>query len=100
MSLPEVLLRQELRKKAAGARFRRQHPMGPYILDFYCAEAKLVIEVDGISHDMGDRAERDEARDAWLKEQGLKVHRISAKDVLRDPVAVADSIRRLCEERG
>jgi very-short-patch-repair endonuclease len=100
MSLPEVLLWRELRRKAAGVRFRRQHPVGPYILDFYCPEAKLVIEIDGTSHDMGGRPQRDDARDRWLAEQGLRVQRIAAAVVLKDPVAVADTIRRLCEERG
>jgi very-short-patch-repair endonuclease len=90
MSLPEVLLWRELRKRAAGVRFRRQHAIGAYVADFYCPEAKLVVEIDGISHDMGDRPERDEQRVSWL----------AASEVLKDPAAVADSIRRLCEKCG
>jgi very-short-patch-repair endonuclease len=39
--------------------FRRQHPVGPYVLDFYCAKARLAVEVAGIAHDMGDRAQRE-----------------------------------------
>jgi very-short-patch-repair endonuclease len=52
MSLPEVVLWQALRRgQVAGLRFRRQHPIGPYILDFYCLSARLAIEVDGFAHD-------------------------------------------------
>jgi very-short-patch-repair endonuclease len=100
MSLPEVLLWRELRKRAAGVRFRRQHAIGAYVADFYCPEAKLVVEIDGISHDMGDRPERDEQRVSWLSAHGLAVWRIAASEVLKDPAAVADSIRRLCEKCG
>ena len=100
MSLPEVLLWRLLKNKAAGVRFRRQHPIGPYILDFYCPELKLAVEVDGIAHDMGDRPQRDEARDAWLSDRKLRIIRIPAADVLKDATAVAESIRLLCSERG
>jgi len=55
MSLPEVLLWQQLRKRDQGLRFRRQHPAGPYVLDFYCPSIKLAVEVDGEAHARGDR---------------------------------------------
>ena len=51
--------------------FRRQHPIGPYVIDFYCAKAWLAIEIDGMSHDMGDRPYSDAQRDAWLRERGV-----------------------------
>jgi very-short-patch-repair endonuclease len=52
MSLPEIVLWQVLRKRGlSGLRFRRQHPVGPYILDFYCPAARLAIEVEGLAHD-------------------------------------------------
>ncbi len=84
MSLPELLLWRELRKRPGEFKFRRQHPAGVYVLDFFCAEAKLAIEIDGAAHDMGDRPERDERRDRWLAEQGVAVLRIVAQDVLMD----------------
>lgn len=85
MTLPEVVLWQALRKRQlVRAHFRRQHPMGPYILDFYCAAARLAIEVDGRGHELLDRAHRDERRDAWLTRRGISVIRIPAADVLRD----------------
>jgi very-short-patch-repair endonuclease len=63
--------------------FRRQHPIGPYILDFYCAAAKLAVEIDGEGHGMGDRPQRDERRDAWLAERGVTTLRVPAVDVMR-----------------
>jgi very-short-patch-repair endonuclease len=92
MSLPEVLLWQRLRRSPAGVRFRKQHPIDPYVADFYCSAAKLVIELDGISHDLGNRPSRDEMRDAFLREHGYRLFRIAATEVLRDPDGVAESI--------
>jgi very-short-patch-repair endonuclease len=95
MSLPEVLLWQQLRGQSE-AKFRRQHPLGPYVFDFYCAKARVCVEVDGIAHDMGDRANRDAARDEWLRGQGIEVVRVPASEVLSDPVAVAEALVRYC----
>jgi len=94
LSLPERLLWVRLRK--AEVRIRKQHPIGPYVLDFYCASRKLAIEVDGMAHDMGDRPRRDDVRTAWLAQQGVQVLRIAAKDVLADPDSIADGLIRLC----
>jgi very-short-patch-repair endonuclease len=84
MSLPEVLLWQQLRKKVGGVQFRRQHPAGPYVLDFFCATVNLAIEVDGEAHNRGDRTQRDANRDEWLQRQGIRVLRIPAADVLKN----------------
>ncbi len=82
LSPPEVLLWSRLRQRAPGKPvFRRQHPIGPYVLDFYCAKARLAVELDGMSHDMGDRSERDRRRDAWLKTHGITVLRIPVGDL-------------------
>ena len=99
MSLPEVLLWQILRKQPGYIKFRRQHPIGRYVLDFYVLDLKLGIEVDGKAHDMGNRPERDDLRDRWLESQGIRMLRIAAKDVLADPAVVTDSILRICTER-
>ncbi|MEI9902937.1 MAG: DUF559 domain-containing protein [Asticcacaulis sp.] len=61
---PEAAIWARLRVRDTGISFRRQHPIGPYVLDFYCAKAKLAIEVDGLIHDRDEQAIRDEARDA------------------------------------
>jgi very-short-patch-repair endonuclease len=84
MSLPEVLLWQHLRKKPDGVQFRRQHAAGPYVLDFFCATANLAIEIDGEAHSRGGRPERDALRDEWLRDQGVRVPRIPAIDVLKN----------------
>ena len=99
MSLPEVLLWRELKLAKSDVRFRKQHPAGPYVLDFFCARANLAVEVDGIAHNMGDRPQRDIERDAWLKQYHIEVVRIAAADVLRDPVAAAESIIGVVKER-
>ena len=85
LSLPEIVLWKVLRRgQLAGLRFRRQHPIGPYILDFYCSSARLAIEIDGAGHDALAQVLHDERRDAWLKQQGISILHIPARDVLRD----------------
>ncbi len=101
MTPPEVRLWLRLRQQGEGMpRFRRQHPLGHYVLDFYCAAAKLCVEVDGWGHNMGDHPARDERRDAWLTAQGIVALRIAAADVLADPDDVADCIVRTAVERA
>jgi very-short-patch-repair endonuclease len=83
MSLPEVLLWQELKSAKLGVSFRKQHPIGPYKADFCCTERKLVVEVDGFVHDTLDQTLRDERRNAFMQERGFEVLRIPASDILR-----------------
>jgi very-short-patch-repair endonuclease len=93
MSLPEVLLWKALKGGAVDRlHFRKQHPVGPYVLDFYCDAAKLAVEVDGASHGAGDRPARDERRDAWLAAQGIATLRLPASLILRD---VDDAMRTI-----
>lgn len=82
MTPPEARLWSALRaSRFRGLKFRRQHPVGPYILDFYCAAARLAIEVDGAGHDNPDQGRHDQRRTAWLATQGIKVIRLSAEHV-------------------
>ena len=99
MSLPEVLLWQRLKTRPNGLKFRKQHDAGDYVLDFYCHEVRLIVEVDGIAHDRADRSERDEERDARFTAKGFHVVRILAGDVLRDPDEAAESIAAIGAER-
>ncbi|MGA9582342.1 MAG: endonuclease domain-containing protein [Allosphingosinicella sp.] len=92
MSPPEAYLWQVLRTRPGGFKFRRQHPLDRCTGDFYCAAAKLVVEVDGISHEMGDNAARDLRRDAWLREEGLSIIRFNADDVMKDVESVVTAI--------
>jgi very-short-patch-repair endonuclease/type I restriction-modification system DNA methylase subunit len=98
---PELLKRvRELRKKQTptekilweclrgnrllGAKFRRQHNIGSYIVDFYCHTAKLVIEIDGKIHDQPLQKDKDQNRDEWLKNQGLTILRINNESIINN----------------
>ena len=88
MTEPERALWHVLRRNRQGPHFRRQHAVGPYILDFYCAEAKLCIEVDGPVHP--EQVEHDRRRTEWLNGQGIRVIRFAVEDVaVRSAWAVA-----------
>ena len=95
MSPPEALLWQHLRGSKLGFKVRRQHPIGPYIADFYVSAARLVIEIDGRAHDFGDRPDRDVARDFYLEGQGYGIVRIDAGEVRKD----LDSVLMLIADR-
>lgn len=87
----EERLWHALRNRAAGGlKFRRQVPFGSYIVDFYCAEKRLVVEVDGGVHD--SQVAYDSERTAWLESNGLKVIRVSNEDVMFHLDAVLDAI--------
>ncbi|MFN5083279.1 MAG: endonuclease domain-containing protein [Brevundimonas sp.] len=96
LTLPEGLLWSALRgRRLGGLRFRRQHPIGPYILDFFCSDLALAVEVDGWRHDDPDQIRHDRRRDAWLSQKGVHLLRIPARDVLADRGEVLDRIRRV-----
>lgn len=99
MSLPEVLLWREMRKRPKGLKFRRQHPEGIYKLDFFCAKAKLAIEVDGVAHDSEDASRKDTARSHFLRSQGAATLRVPARVVLENMEAAAARIVEVCQER-
>ena len=84
MTLPEIILWHWLRQRPDGLKFRRQHPTGPYVLDFYCNDARLAIEVDGEAHSRGDRPQQDAARDEWLRSAGIETLRIPAIELLNN----------------
>jgi very-short-patch-repair endonuclease len=84
MSLPEVLLWQQLRQRPEGLIFRRQQAAVDKVGDFYCHKSRLIIEIDGETHNRGDQPEYDVKRDAWFAERGIIVLRIPAKFILSD----------------
>jgi very-short-patch-repair endonuclease len=100
MSLPEVLLWKELRKRPGEFKFRRQHPTGNYILDFYCAAVRLAIEVDGFAHDSIEGARKDEARSHFLRSQHIATLRVPAKALLEDIEAAVIRIAEVCNQRA
>lgn len=94
----EVILWKIIRgRRFAGLKFRRQQPLGPYIVDFFCAPLKLVVELDGETH-VG-KEKKDQIRQAWLEEQGYKVVRFDNSVVYEDFEVVEDTIWRDCEEQ-
>jgi very-short-patch-repair endonuclease len=97
---PEAKVWHAVRKRQLGFKFRRQHPIGRFIGDFYCAESKLVIEIDGDVHGQLSQEEHDRARDAWLVERGYKVIRFPARQVEQDLDGVLRRIMEACEARS
>lgn len=94
----EALLWQELRAgKLEGLKFRRQHALGRFIVDFYCVRAALVVEVDGPVHE--DQVEADAERDAHLESLGLIVIRFSNHEVMTMMDSVRARIKKVADER-
>ncbi len=99
MTCSEKILWSELsNKRLSGYKFRRQHPIHKYIVDFYCHELKLVIEVDGAVHEGLDAQEYDEGRTFEIQEFGIQVLRYQNEEVDRDVegviLRIKESIRR------
>jgi very-short-patch-repair endonuclease len=93
MTKAELRLWLQLRKRGIeGLRFRRQTPIGPYVVDFFCPEKKLIVEVDGGQHSSPARTRHDSARDAWLATQGYKVIRFWNEEVIKSLDAVCSAI--------
>ncbi|MBE3039407.1 MAG: DUF559 domain-containing protein [Chloroflexi bacterium] len=81
-------------RQVGGLKFRRQHPMGQFIVDFYCGSNRLVIEVDGGGH--LDQEEYDAERTVWLEGQGYRVIRFTNIEILKDLNSVIEIIREHC----
>jgi very-short-patch-repair endonuclease len=81
-------------KQLYGLKFRRQHPIGQFIVDFCCVSCKLVIELDGDSH--ASQKEYDQGRTAWLESRGYRVIRFTNREVTRQLDAVLEAITREC----
>ena len=98
-TLAEQTLWAELRiaTRGKGFRFRRQHPIHPYIADFVCLKLCLIVEVDGLSHDT--RQEKDKNRDEFLKKIGYEVMRFTEEDVVRNREGVVITIMNRAEEK-
>jgi adenine-specific DNA-methyltransferase len=84
------------RRGIEGAKFRRQHPFGPYVLDFYCEKARLAVEVDGGQH----AEEKDRERTAYLNAQGVTMLRFWNRQVLQETEAVAEMIAHELRQRA
>ena len=90
---------RHLRNRNLKYKFRRQHPIDFFIVDFYCAEARLLIEIDGDSHLVKEQMEYDKTRTEYLEELGYKVIRFTNDDVRYNINAVAGEILEVVEKR-
>ncbi|MCE7997127.1 MAG: endonuclease domain-containing protein [Roseivirga sp.] len=98
MTIPEKRLWEFLKSRPNGFKFRRQHPCGEYILDFYCHEKRLSIEVDGESHNKANQVEKDATRTDFLRQIGIKELRFQNEDVLNQLERIVSAITlELCE---
>ena len=94
MTGPEKRLWSRLRgRQLKGIKFRRQHGIGPYIVDFYCPEQSIVIELDGDSHADAEQIQKDQRRDRYLRSIGLKVVRYGNDDILKNLEGVLEDLQ-------
>jgi very-short-patch-repair endonuclease len=98
MTKPERLLWWALRRQQTGFRFRKQHPAGVYVLDFYCDSLRLCVEVDGESHDF--RTAQDRVRDQWLAGLGIRTLRVPADEVASNLEGVVQFIVAEAKQRA
>ena len=87
------------KSRLQGRKFRRQHSIGPYVVDFYCAQERLVIELDGAAHDSARRVDHDRNRTRFLEELGLRIVRIENREVFDNPDGVLAYIAQQCFAR-
>jgi len=90
----EALLWSALKnKQLSGRKFRRQHSIGKYVVDFYCPSEKLAVELDGAGHFTPEGGEHDEVRDEFISQLGIKILRYENKEVYNNLEAVLEDIR-------
>lgn len=95
MTGPETRLWSRLRaRQLQGLKFRRQHDIGPYIVDFYCPEQSLVIEVDGDGHADVDQMLKDQLRDRYFQSLGLRVIRYFNDDIVKNLDGVLEDLAK------
>ena len=92
----ERIFWQHIKGKQNGFKFRRQQGIGPYIIDFYCPEIKLVVEIDGLTHAEEEVLENDQLRQKYLENLGLIVKRYSTEDVFNNLGQILDDLYELC----
>ena len=95
----ERKLWEHLSNSQLGVRFKAQHPVSNYIVDFYCHKAKLIIEIDGDSHFSDDSSSKDAERTNEIEKLGLKVIRFTNEQVFKNIGAVIEEIQRELKER-
>jgi len=93
-TLPEAIFWQKVRGRQLGVKFRRQHGISEYIVDFYCAERRLIIEIDGDSHFTPDKQEYDARRDNFLKQNKFTVLRFTNRQIMEEINEVIEAVNQ------
>ena len=96
-TITEQIFWQKVRNKQLGVKFRRQHGIGEYIVDFYCAECSLIVEIDGDSHFTRDAREYDRERNALLQSRGFRVVRFTTRQVMEELESVLAMVNQICK---
>ena len=100
MPQPEIILWSKIRRKQIkGYRFRRQYSVGSYVLDFYCPELQLAIEIDGESHDRADVVEYDRERQEEISQLGITFLRFTNVDIMKNLESVLRKIKEATESQ-
>ena len=97
-TIAEFVLWSKLKNKQIGYKFRRQHPIHPFVVDFYCPKVKLIVEVDGPIHINPDNQSKDKDRGKILESTSNKILRVTNNDVLNNLEAVINLIKITCDE--
>jgi len=92
MTKAEIILWSKLKGKQLGYKFRRQHGIGKYIVDFYCPELKLIIEVDGDTHGFYNQIVKDKERQIFLENLGFAIYRYTNNDIINNLDGVLDDL--------
>jgi very-short-patch-repair endonuclease len=95
----QVLWHRLKAKRFLDIKFRRQHGIGPFIVDFYCTEFKLAIEIDGDSHFNEEAIKKDNSRTAYLEKEGIEVIRFTNTDVYKNIEWVIEEIKIFMENK-
>ena len=94
----ETIFWLKIKNKQMGYKFRRQHGIGKYIVDFYCPEKKLIVEIDGDVHFYDSHIEADRIRENYFKKLGLTVKRYTNLDVIKNLNNVLEDLRQVLIE--
>ena len=86
-------------RRLGGFKFRVQHPIGPYILDFYCAGARLAVEIDGRAHRSAEQVLHDDRRDAYFRAMGIETLRLGT-ELLKEPGRAAEVVLEALRRPG
>jgi len=97
MTKAEAVFWIHIKNSQLGYRFRRQYSIGKYIVDFYCPELKLVVEIDGATHDHPDVYKKDQEKQRYLESKGFTVIRYNDEEILNELDAMWDNLYNICE---